>query len=173
MSKFAKSALAVVTIVLAAGPMCTSARADLPLSRCSAMIQFEPYLGDKCQTLKGGVFTLVLDSRTLAKGWRSEQTGLIWFEGITRGLTQYDAEKLCATQPAKRLASAEDFVEAEIAGIRELFPEMRNLAVWTGTVPASDPSQAYYFAGSEGVIGFFARSSKEENSAAICVSSVR
>lgn len=170
MSKFLNSAVVMVITILAFSVGGADARADLPLSRCSAMIQFEPYLGDRCQTLKGGVFTLVWNIRTQAKGWKSEQTGVIWFEFMIRGLTQYDAEKLCAKQPGQRLGTAEEFVDAEAEGFQELFPDMRNLTVWTGTVPSSDPSQAYYFAGSSGEIGFFARSSKEENSAAICVS---
>jgi hypothetical protein len=172
MSSIAKVGYVLACLALAAG-VGVLAHAELPPSRCTAVIQFEPYIGDRCMTFKGVVFTLVRDAQTQAIGWRSERTGRVWFELITRGVSQVQAAELCSIIEGQSLPSLEDFIEGDRDGIRDLFPQMRNVTIWSRTALPGDPSRAYYFYGGIGKdaqIGAFTRSSREENSAALCVS---
>lgn len=142
----------------------------LPPGRCSTVVQFEPYLGDECRTLQGARFTLVRDPNTQATGWRNQKTGQVWFEAVTRSVDQFEALESCEFKRGQTLPSAGDFVAGIQDGIVELFPVMRDVAMWSSTPVTSDDTQAYIFVGANNTIVDVPRSLKSPKIGALCVS---
>jgi hypothetical protein len=200
MNKFAQIAGSLSCFFLAvgsAGSAHASEKAEAEkkdeLPFCSAVIQFEPYLGDRCITQKKAIFTRVAVRQVLVKnpnfigkllnarwksikGWRNEQTGQIWFEEVALGVDHFEAQDFCAFNEEQTLPSAQPGEESDLArwvndGVLELFPSVRGHALWSGTIASNNGEEAYWLDLSKGALEPepFYRTHKGKT-AAVCVS---
>jgi hypothetical protein len=175
MNKFAQIAWSLGCFLLVAGSMSSSAQAvEKDLSRCSAVIQFEPYLGDQCVTASNVTFTRVWNAKTQATGWKNDRTGQIWFEQVALGVDHFEATAFCASHAGQTLPSGLPEGESDLRrgladGVLELFPTVRGHALWSGTLASNNGEEAYWLDTSKGVIEPFYRTHKGKT-AAVCVS---
>lgn len=142
----------------------------LPPGRCSAVVQFEPYLGDECRTLQGARFTLVRDPKTQAMGWRNQKTGQVWFQAVTVNVDQFEALEVCQFRSGQTLPSVGDYAAGIQDGLVELFPVMRDIAMWSGSILPGDDTSGYVFVGASNTIVEVPRSLKTPKIGATCVS---